>query len=277
MVSSTFQSPGMNNLDSHLSKMEMIPQEGGKSGAAKHSRNSPPDASIAKSSDNAEHGQHQQGYMLRHALAANYELTPGYLLGPVLGFSEPFSGRHDGQFLFDDPQLRFTILDLFSSTMGQNHVHSSLMISAYVPASDSSQRRSSRGALSIAGSPRMHFRGTPYSMMTTCSVKSGLYGRSTGPDLISSRLSNGIQGDYKISRQLESGLMLHSSIQIGPETPVGDVDAPTKDRGSFSLGLMPSLKYQPTQSLSFTPRLNWYLDQPIRTTTVSVAAMMRLI
>ncbi|MFL5814251.1 MAG: hypothetical protein ACJ763_11790 [Bdellovibrionia bacterium] len=280
MFSSSFQTPGLNNLDSHLNKMDMVPDEGGSAGVNRHARNATatcdPEAS-GTSSHSAGHGGHQPGYRLRHTLAANYEFTPGYLLGPALDVSEPFSGRRKGQLTIEDPQLRFTILDLYQAKVGENNLHSNMMISASFPVSDNSRRRSSWGGLSVSTSPRLHFHGTPYSISGHCSVKTGLYGRNEAGPLISTRLSTGIQGGYRISRSLESGLMFHAGSQFGPDIPVEDGEGFFKERGTQVFGLMPSLRYQFNDVLSFTPRMDWYLDQPIRTTTISVSAMMRLI
>lgn len=277
MFSSSFQTPGLNNLDSHLNKMDMVPQEGEPSGVARHARNASSSGGSEPSGRSASHEGRQRGYRLRHSLAASYEFTPGYLLGPAVNVSEPLSGRRQGELSLEDPQLRFTILNLLRSNLGQNVLRSNLMISASFPVSDNSRRRSSWGGLSIASSPRLRFRGTPYSIMTTCSVKTGLYGRSDAGPLVSTRLNAGVQGGYRISRRLESGLMFHAGSQFGPDIPVEDGEGFFRDRGTQVFGLMPSLRYQFNEMLTFTPRLDWYLDQPIHTTTVSVSAMMRLI
>jgi hypothetical protein len=179
--------------------------------------------------------------------------------------------------MIEDPQLRFTILDLYQAKIGQNNLHSNMMLSASFPFSDNSRRRSSWGGLSVSTSPRLHFHGTPYSVSGHCSVKTGLYGRTDAGPLFSTRLSTGIQGGYRISRSLESGLMFHAGSQFGPDIPVEDGEGFFKERGTLVFGLMPSLRYQFNDVVSFTPRMDWYLDQPIRTTTISVSTMMRLI
>lgn len=71
--------------------------------------------------------------------------------------------------------------------------------------------------------------------------------------------------------------MFHAGSQFGPDIPVEDGEGFYKDRGTQVFGVMPSLRYQFNDVLSFTPRMDWYLDQPIRTTTISVSAMMRMI
>jgi hypothetical protein len=278
MFNSSFQSPGLDNLDSHLNKMDMIPQGSGAAGTGRHSRSASASSSDAGASGSSEsHGGHQPGYRLRHSLAANYEFSPGYLLGPAVDVSEPFSGRHQGDLSLEDPLLRFTILELYQARIGQNNLHSNMMISASFPTSENSRRRSSWGGLSISSSPRMHFRGTPYSLMGTCSVRTGMYGRSDAGPLINARVTTGVQGGYRISRRLESGLMFHAGSEFGPNIPMPDADGFMKDRGTQIFGLMPSLRYQLNTMVSLTPRLDWYLDQPIHTTTFSLSAMMRLI
>jgi hypothetical protein len=277
MASSTFQTPAMNNLNSHLNSLDMSSQDSGASGISRHARSAnAPDGAASSTADHS-HGSFQPGYMLRHSIAANYELSSQLLIGPAFGFSEPFYGRHDGQFQVNDPQLRLTLLDLLHGQVGGNNLHSSMLFSTDVPVSQTSRRRSLRGAFSLTASPRMHFRGTPYSLSVMCSVKTGFYGKPEGGSWMSSRLNSGVQGGYRLSRRVESSLMLHAASQFGPDLPTSDPDAPMRERGTQVFGLMPSVKYQATQAISLTPRLNWYLDQPIRTTTVSVAAMMRLI
>jgi hypothetical protein len=196
----------------------------------------------------------------------------------VLDFSEAFYGKRDGKLLFDDPQLRFTIEDLFHTKIEDNMLRSSMLISASAPVSDMSRSRSSWGGLSVAASPRMHFHGTPYTLMASYSVKSSFFGKQdSGGALISTRMNAGVQGSYRMSRFWDAGLMLHANAQFGPDLPVIDPEMIFKDRGTQMFGLMPSLKYQLTQTVSLTSRLNWYFDTPVRATTVSLAAMMRLI
>jgi hypothetical protein len=263
--------------------MDMIPQDGGgTTGSLRHAHAHSREAT-SSSGDSGESGRseghsgHQPGYRLRHSLGANYEFAPGLLLGPAINVTEPFSGRHQGKLSLEDPQLRLTILDLYQAEMGENRLHSNMMISASFPTSENSRKRSSWGGLSVASSPRMHFHGTPYSIMGTCSVKTGLYGRSDAGPLISTRVTAGIQGGYHFSPGLESGLMFHAGSQFGPDIPMDDGEGFFKDRGTQIFGLMPSLRYQLNSMISLTPRLDWYLDQPISTTTFSLSAMMRLI
>lgn len=279
MYNSSFQTPGLDNLDSHLNHMDMVPQEGGAPAVTgRHTRNASASSDDAGGSGRSEgHGGHTPGYRLRHSVAANYEFAPGLLLGPAIDVSEPFSGRHQGEISLDDPQLRFTVLDLYQARIGQNSLRSNMMISASFPTSQNSRRRSSWGGLSVSSSPRMHFRGTPYSLSGTCSVKTGMYGRSDARPLLNARVTAGIQGGYRISHSLESGLMFHAGSEFGPNVPMQDSDGFIKDRGTQIFGLMPSLRYQLSNMVTLTPRLDWYLDQPIHTTTLSVAAMMRLI
>lgn len=126
----------------------------------------------------------------------------------------------------------------------------------------------------------MQFRKSPLSLTGLASLKTGVYGKADDSgNLISSRGFGGVQGSYRLSRVVEPFLMQDYSFNIGPQVEMSDpgLSAEAAARGNHAFGMSTGMRVEANRSISISPRLNWFYDQPIQTTTVSIAAMFQLL
>ena len=219
-------------------------------------------------------------YSLRHSLSVGYALDPDTTIAPVLDLSQNLTGIQSKQLTLNDPQVKLTLKNIFEQSLWTESVRSNLLFSLYVPVSDLSRSMHSHGALSVSATPHLHFKESRFSLSGIASLKSGFY-EGVNSELVSSKLFSGVQGNYQISHRMEVFLMSYTNVQIGTRVAMVDAGLPSEtfdhDRASHPLALMSGLKIDASPMIAITPRLNWFLDQPIQTTTVGLNLMIRLI
>jgi hypothetical protein len=249
----------------------------------------PPDPTSKKAKDatganagasTADGSSRAAGYSLRHVFSMGYALNPSMVVGPVLDASQQFYGDQDAHFILNDPQLRLVVKDVGHAGLFGEIVRHSLWFSVYFPVSDMSRETNAYGSGSASWISHMQFRKSALSLTGLASLKTGLYGKADGSgDLISTRGFGGLQGSYRLSRVVEPFIMQDYSVSFGPQVQMSDpgLAAEAAAHGSHALGMSTGMRIEATRKISISPRLNWFYDQPIQTTTVSVAAMFQLL
>jgi hypothetical protein len=225
------------------------------------------------------------GDSIRHELSVGYAIDEDTILAPVLDVSQPLTaepGETAGELVMNDPQLRLTLKNVFDGGLFGESYRSNLLISAYAPVSERSRDAHSQGALSVSITPHLQLSNSKFSFSGLLSAKSGMYeSSSTSAELVSTHIFDGVQTSYLLSPKVETFLMLHTNFSLGARIDMEDAGLPaqtfTHEHAAHAVGLMNGTKFQVSRTVSFTPRLNWYLDQPIQATTIGLNVSIRLI
>ena len=220
-------------------------------------------------------------FSVRHVLSIAYEETHDFTISPVLDVSQTLSGPDSGKLALNDPQLKFSFKNFYEQSFMNETAKSGLMVSLYAPVSEMSRAKNSMGAISISFTPKVQFRESRFALSGLFSLKNGLYGRTNASDLISSQGMVGYQGNYRISHKLETFLMNYADFKMGAHIDMTDAALPSEtfspDKAGHTFGLMTGLKFDASKSIAITPRINWFMDQPIATSTVGLNLMIHLI
>lgn len=254
---SMFMGPSMNNLDGHLA-----------SGAG----NSP---------------FVRNGVSFRHLVSLSYLFSDRVKLTPVLDTSQQFDGSStSGTFVINDPQLRLEISPLGHFDLGGNELRTTLWISAQAPLSQASQSMGSQGALTFSLIPHLHFRGTHFGAMGIFSLKNGAYEKPDGSgSMYSGAFFSGLQGFYRVSDPLLFYLMGFTFVMTGQRPPITDLSSLPPALAAFlnskmtqiPIGISPGAMIRVYRGISICPRVNWFVNQPIETSTLGVNANIQVI
>jgi hypothetical protein len=236
-------------------------------------------AGAGTSSASAGGGGKGDGYSLRHLISFGYSLNNRLVLSPILDLGQPISGANSGSLSLNDPQLKLAFREILNQDYGKQELRSGLAMTYYAPVSDLSKLHHSQGAFQVGLSPKLQFKDSRYSLGGNLSLKSGFYQTELHNELVSSRVNMGIQQNYDLSDATQAYFMCHSEVSIGPKVAMADPGIVTSSNSHSSrlFGLMTGLRFQASKTLSFAPRLNWYTDQPIQTTSVGLNIFIKLI
>ncbi len=225
-------------------------------------------------------GPKPQVESFRHSLSLSYAYSSEVSISPTLDVNEPITGNKAGQWVMNDPQLRVNLKNWFQTSLFNEVCRSNLVFAYYAPLSSLSKSNGSQGALSVSTSPHLYFSQTRFSLGGSVSMKTGFYNPQGNTELVSSKLFGSVQVNYQISKPLETFVTTHTTFPIGPHVTMADAGLSsqtfTPERAAHTVGIMTGMKAQLTKTISVTPRLNWFLDQPIQSTTVGMNLNIRL-
>lgn len=223
------------------------------------------------------------GYTVRHSLSSEYRVSETAKIGPAIGISQPFYGSDAGHVSIDDPQVKLVVESFLYFNAGASPISSNLWVSYFLPVSESSRSMHVLSSFSASLLPRLHLKDSRFMLSGLLSMKIDIADHPGYGIYTPGRVVAGVQGGYTLTQSLMPFMMLSGNTSFGPSMVIDDAGFGTATsimmsaREGHPVGLMGGLMFHATRAISISPRVSWYLDQPLGMTTFGVNASFRLI
>ena len=219
-------------------------------------------------------------HSVRNVMNFAFKLSESMTLGPSLDFNMKFNGSASGLSL-NDPALKFSVSNLPTGLMiaGQE-LRSEFQMTFEAPVSDTSKSMHSNGAVSATLVPRIRFANSRFSYLGIASAQIMSTDRAdTSGTLFPGLFFGALQTSYRFSPKSSTFLMGYGLKPFGPDVSMGIIGMPgfAKLMSSHPVGIMPGALFRVTDSTTISPRLNWFIDQPLDYVTVGLNATLQLI
>lgn len=217
------------------------------------------------------------GLWSRHFLALTYKIDPKLSLAPVLEFdytfTDPTTGGAARGFRINDPFLKLARKDLVNTDLNGNKAILDGDIRYYAPASKSSVTNGTYGTVRVSLNPSVQFGRSIFSFSMENYAKYWIQPSATRDKAGVKRLKlyTGPQLNAKLSDSVTAFVLFEAGGHVFTNGA-----REWNDSNNSITDLEPGVNIQLHERVSLTPFLNWYLNQPLKTTSVNLVADLKL-
>jgi len=224
------------------------------------------------------------GYSNQYLLSSMYHFDDIQAFGVVFAGTEAFYPPERGALQMNDPQLRYTLDGMGAVRTDSYRFVPHYWFSVYLPVSETSQEMHTFSAVSASWIPKLFITGSRFSFDGLLSARVSMISRKDGESMVlPTRLNSALQANYRLSNVVTNFMTGIVSTSAGPGVPIDDdlssFDPSGSKRAPHPLSIMEGAIVRPSSQSSFTvsPRLNWYIDQPLKMTSVGLTANIQLL
>jgi len=216
------------------------------------------------------------GLNTRHQLSMRYFLNKQWNIMPVMDFDFQLTdndpkGTHARQFRWRDAFVRLNNTGLISHDFGVNHFVMPGDLRVYLPTSKGSRDADTIGGLRLSLNPGMTFGKSRFSLSAANYIR--VWGqRKEDGNLPQFELYTGPQLNCAVSDHVNAFVLYEA---VGRKLQSGGWAAKGTERSTMDLE--PGMDFRLHQRLTLTPYLNWFVNQPLWTTTVNLNANITLL
>lgn len=227
-------------------------------------------------------GDPKQGLLTRHVIGFKYKLSKKVSITPNIDFfyqltdpAKTASQSSAGQFRWRDCYVKVGHSSIFETDLNTSHFSLPVDFRYYAPTSKGSRDSSSAGSVRASLNPSLQFGHSDFSLSTVNYVRYWIQTQESykGRPLIQSELYTGPQLNYQMGSIATAFVLYEAAIQfntLGQSTPGIDPNASLTD-------LEPGVELHLNDRITVTPYLNWFLNQPVSSTTINLNANFRLL
>jgi len=229
-----------------------------------------------KTSDSAKDAE--MGLATRHQLFFTYALSKRFTLMPTADFdyqiTDPVSADHTGihQFRWRDAFVRLNMASPAEYALpGGSYVVVPSDLRVYLPTGKTSRDNDTIAGVRFSLNPGMQFARSPISISTVNYVRYWIQPGNVVATAPMFEIYTGPQVNYAVNDSINAFLLFEAV------TNWNHAGMPNMTDTSLSLAdLEPGVDFRVGSHATVTPYLNWYTNQPIRTTSMNLSLALTL-
>lgn len=218
------------------------------------------------------------GIWSKHWVNAKFDLTPKLTLSPVFvfmgTFTDPNTGGAARGLKLDDPYLQLKRSGLVEAKTDRGHAFNlDGDLRYYAPLSKSARDNSTIGTVRATLTPSIQFADSALGFTMESYAKYWIQPKGNERELTSLKLYTAPQLSYKHSSSATSFVMVEANTYIltSGRNLMNDPAASLIDvQPGVSLNIVKDV-------LTLSPYLNWYINQPLNTTSVNINADIKML
>lgn len=226
-----------------------------------------------------------QALSMEHYLGFKYKLSDSVSLVPTMdmlyNFTDPNRDGNTRGFSWGDAYLSLRKSALINTSLGSNKLTIDGWLNYYAPTSKIERVSNTIGSIAVWANPTLQFGKSRWSLsgysyarqyMQTNS-RPQISDISPGTFLIQSKFYAGPQINYEFNDKATGFLLYEAVARIYTN---GYPDWVRNSQRSLT-DLEPGMMINVSKSVMLMPCLNWYLNQPVSTTSVNLNASLKLL
>lgn len=219
--------------------------------------------------------------LMRQRFSVDYKIGANTKIQPRMEFDYQLSDPNPNksavrQFRWRDAYLKVTQSGIIEKSLMGNDIALDADVRYYAPTSKSARDNETIGAARMSLYPSVAFGKTGFSLSNESYYKYWFQSKDTnakGDALVRSELYTGPQVSYAVSDKVSAWVLYEAVVNYDTKGLNTNDKAPLQSQADVE----PGMDIKIHDRITLSPFLNWYTNQPLYTTTLNVAAAIRLL